>query len=198
MCCAVLCVWCRITLPSGVHAAASAKGKPADWLYCSELLEQTGIVVVPGGWGVGTTPAGMLWRSGWQLGANRVSAPGIVQFADVLSRHFRMGGGMVHGEGGSGEPLSFIRPRPFSEDMVNSVTFRKHVAFWSVAADRLVKPLTTVVLCLNCVLVGSGFGQKPGTLHFRTTFLPPEEDMAEVAERLSAFHTAFLAKFGGL
>lgn len=40
---------CRITLPPAVHEAAAAKGKPADWLYCSELLEQTGIVVVPGG-----------------------------------------------------------------------------------------------------------------------------------------------------
>lgn len=39
----------RITLPPAVHEAAAAKGKPADWLYCSELLEQTGIVVVPGG-----------------------------------------------------------------------------------------------------------------------------------------------------
>jgi len=45
-CC--LCA-CRITLPPAVHEAAAAKGKPADWLYCSELLEQTGIVVVPGG-----------------------------------------------------------------------------------------------------------------------------------------------------
>ena len=24
-----------------------------------------------------------------------------------------------------------------------------------------------------CVVPGSGFGQLPGTLHFRTTFLPP-------------------------
>jgi aspartate/methionine/tyrosine aminotransferase len=39
---------CRITLPPAVHEAAAAKGKPADYLYCNELLEQTGIVVVPG------------------------------------------------------------------------------------------------------------------------------------------------------
>lgn len=45
---------------------------------------------------------------------------------------------------------------------------------------------------------GSGFGQKAGTQHFRTTFLPPEEDMEEVVQRLSAFHTAFLSKYGGL
>ncbi|KAF8060624.1 ALAAT2 [Scenedesmus sp. PABB004] len=64
----------RITLPAGAVAAAAAAGKPPDWLYASELLEATGIVVVP----------------------------------------------------------------------------------------------------------GSGFGQAPGTLHFRTTFLPPEEDIAAV------------------
>jgi alanine transaminase len=51
--------------------------------------------------------------------------------------------------------------------------------------------------CSFC-FTGSGFGQKPGTLHFRTTFLPPEEDMEEVAQRLSAFHAAFLSKHGGL
>lgn len=79
-------------MPSGAHAAAAQKGKPADWLYCNELLEATGIVVVP----------------------------------------------------------------------------------------------------------GSGFGQKLGTLHFRTTFLPPEEDIADVVRRLGAFHDAFLDKYGGL
>jgi alanine transaminase len=82
----------RITLPAGALAAAEAIHKPADWLYCSELLECTGIVVVP----------------------------------------------------------------------------------------------------------GSGFGQAPGTLHFRTTFLPPEEDIAGVVERLGEFHAAFLHKYGGL
>lgn len=48
MCACVVLVYCRITLPAAVHEAAAAKGKPADYLYCSELLEQTGIVVVPG------------------------------------------------------------------------------------------------------------------------------------------------------
>jgi hypothetical protein len=46
VCCC--CTTRRITLPPAAHEAAAAKGKPADWLYCSELLEQTGIVVVPG------------------------------------------------------------------------------------------------------------------------------------------------------
>eukprot|EP00878_Enallax_costatus_P033859 GHUV01037435.1.p1 GENE.GHUV01037435.1~~GHUV01037435.1.p1 ORF type:complete len:496 (+),score=103.97 GHUV01037435.1:60-1547(+) len=82
----------RITLPNGAVEAADKLGKPADWLYCSELLDQTGIVVVP----------------------------------------------------------------------------------------------------------GSGFGQKKGTLHFRTTFLPPEEDIEGVVQKLGVFHEAFLQRYGGL
>ncbi len=39
-----------------------------------------------------------------------------------------------------------------------------------------------------CVVPGSGFGQPPGTLHFRTTFLPPEEEMADLVDKLRAFH----------
>lgn len=79
-------------MPTGAVEAADKLGKPADWLYCSELLEQTGIVVVP----------------------------------------------------------------------------------------------------------GSGFGQKAGTMHFRTTFLPPEEDIEGVVDKLGVFHEAFLHKYGGL
>ncbi|WIA15264.1 hypothetical protein OEZ86_003901 [Tetradesmus obliquus] len=82
----------RITLPAKAVAAAEALGKPGDWLYCSELLEATGIVVVP----------------------------------------------------------------------------------------------------------GSGFGQAAGSLHFRTTFLPPEEDIEGVVRKLGVFHKAFLERYGGL
>ena len=38
----------RITLPEKAVQAATAAGKAADALYCMELLEHTGIVVVPG------------------------------------------------------------------------------------------------------------------------------------------------------
>lgn len=44
------------------------------------------------------------------------------------------------------------------------------------------------------VVPGSGFGQRDGTWHFRTTFLPPEADMDAVIERMSAFHLEFMAK----
>lgn len=46
-----------------------------------------------------------------------------------------------------------------------------------------------------CVIPGSGFGQKPGTLHFRTTILPPEEQMDEVVEKIRVFQDKFLRKY---
>ena len=45
-----------------------------------------------------------------------------------------------------------------------------------------------------CVVPGSGFGQMPGTLHFRTTFLPPKEDIAALVEMMKKFHSAYTAR----
>ncbi|PSC75327.1 alanine aminotransferase [Micractinium conductrix] len=38
----------RLHLPPKAHAAAKAAGKPVDTFYCLQLLEETGIVTVPG------------------------------------------------------------------------------------------------------------------------------------------------------
>jgi aspartate/methionine/tyrosine aminotransferase len=43
-----------------------------------------------------------------------------------------------------------------------------------------------------CVVPGSGFGQLPGTLHFRTTFLPPKEEIEELVTKLGAFHERYV------
>lgn len=43
-----------------------------------------------------------------------------------------------------------------------------------------------------CVVAGSGFGQKEGTLHFRTTFLAPG---TEWTGRIVKFHQDFMAEF---
>jgi alanine transaminase len=45
------------------------------------------------------------------------------------------------------------------------------------------------------IVPGSGFGQRDGTFHFRTTFLPAEEKIDKVISLLSSFHTAFIAKY---
>jgi len=43
-----------------------------------------------------------------------------------------------------------------------------------------------------CVVPGSGFGQKEGTLHFRTTFLAPG---TEWVGRITKFHEGFMKEF---
>jgi alanine transaminase len=45
-----------------------------------------------------------------------------------------------------------------------------------------------------CVVPGSGFGQAPGTLHFRTTFLPPKDDILALVEKMKKFHAAYVEK----
>jgi len=44
-----------------------------------------------------------------------------------------------------------------------------------------------------CVVDGTGFGQLPGTAHFRTTILPPLDEIETVVRRIAEFHTAFVA-----
>lgn len=42
-----------------------------------------------------------------------------------------------------------------------------------------------------CVVPGSGFGQMPGTLHFRTTFLPPKDEIEELVVKMKEFHRKY-------
>lgn len=48
------------------------------------------------------------------------------------------------------------------------------------------------------VVPGSGFGQMPGTWHFRTTILPPEDEVEDLIKLVKTFQSEFLAKFGPL
>ena len=45
-----------------------------------------------------------------------------------------------------------------------------------------------------CVVPGSGFGQLPGTFHFRTTFLPPKDEIEEFVRKLREFHLSYVQK----
>jgi len=45
-----------------------------------------------------------------------------------------------------------------------------------------------------CVVPGSGFGQLPKTMHFRTTFLPPKEDINTLVEKMKNFHLSYVKK----
>ena len=46
-----------------------------------------------------------------------------------------------------------------------------------------------------CVVPGSGFGQLPETFHFRTTFLPPVNQIFKFVTQLKEFHSQFIAKY---
>jgi alanine transaminase len=43
-----------------------------------------------------------------------------------------------------------------------------------------------------CLVPGSGFGQKEGTFHFRTTFLAPGTDWVG---RITKFHEDFMSEY---
>lgn len=42
-----------------------------------------------------------------------------------------------------------------------------------------------------CVVPGTGFGQIPGTAHFRTTILPPTDQLREVVSRIAKFQANY-------
>ncbi|KAI9222339.1 pyridoxal phosphate-dependent transferase [Blastocladiella britannica] len=46
-----------------------------------------------------------------------------------------------------------------------------------------------------CMVPGSGFLQKEGTWHFRSTFLPPENQLDEFIAKVGTFHKEFMAKY---
>ena len=48
-----------------------------------------------------------------------------------------------------------------------------------------------------CVVPGSGFGQEPGTLHFRTTFLPSREEIEALVARLKTYHEHYVDTLAG-
>lgn len=45
------------------------------------------------------------------------------------------------------------------------------------------------------VVAGSGFWQKDGTFHFRTTILPPTDQMNHMVKSLGTFHAGFLTRY---
>jgi alanine transaminase len=46
-----------------------------------------------------------------------------------------------------------------------------------------------------CVVPGSGFHQMPGTYHFRTTILPPIEEIKVLLAKFEEFHLDFLKRW---
>uniref|UniRef100_A0AC34R714 Alanine transaminase n=1 Tax=Panagrolaimus sp. JU765 TaxID=591449 RepID=A0AC34R714_9BILA len=46
-----------------------------------------------------------------------------------------------------------------------------------------------------CIVPGSGFGQRDGTYHFRTTILPQSELMKDMLNRFTKFHESFMKQY---
>ncbi|XP_065186389.1 alanine aminotransferase 2-like [Sycon ciliatum] len=46
-----------------------------------------------------------------------------------------------------------------------------------------------------CVVPGCGFNQAPGTYHFRTTILPPEDLLTDMMDRIERFHNSFTQRY---
>ena len=46
-----------------------------------------------------------------------------------------------------------------------------------------------------CVVPGTGFLQRDGTFHFRTTFLPMEDQIVSYIDKLKSFHATFCSKY---
>jgi alanine transaminase len=79
-----------------------------------------------------------------------------------------------------------------------NLTFPKKFLDDCEAAGKVadVEYCTRLLMATGIVTVpGSGFGQKPGTWHFRTTFLPSEEDIESVSVKLADFHENFMAQY---
>ena len=69
------------------------------------------------------------------------------------------------------------------------------------AAAKAGKPADTFY-CLELLeetgiltVPGSGFGQKKGSFHLRTTILPPEDQMPTLVGRFQKFHAKFMDKY---
>ena len=59
-----------------------------------------------------------------------------------------------------------------------------------------------MLYCLNlleatgiCLVPGSGFHQRKGTFHFRTTILPPIDQIKSLLSKLETFHLDFLKRW---
>lgn len=74
----------------------------------------------------------------------------------------------------------------------------------AIAAAKRAGKAPDVFYCIKLVeatgistVPGSGFGQKEGTFHLRTTILPAEEEMPEVMESFKKFNDEFMAQYDG-
>uniref|UniRef100_A0A0N5AKG8 alanine transaminase n=1 Tax=Syphacia muris TaxID=451379 RepID=A0A0N5AKG8_9BILA len=81
-------------------------------------------------------------------------------------------------------PQITMPPKAIEEAKASSLKIGKPADFYY--AMKLVEETGV------CIVPGSGFGQKAGTYHFRTTILPQPNVMKDMLQRFTAFHEKFL------
>jgi alanine-synthesizing transaminase len=70
-------------------------------------------------------------------------------------------------------------------------------AFASIDVDDDMKFCAELIKATGVVVVpGSGFGQKPGTQHFRIVILPPDEILDKAFSRIAEFYAKYKAQNG--
>lgn len=74
-------------------------------------------------------------------------------------------------------------------------------AMYAFPCIKLPKGVTDKDYCMAlvertgiCVVPGSGFGQEEGTAHFRTTILPPTDEIKNVVKLIGDFHVSFTSE----
>ena len=72
----------------------------------------------------------------------------------------------------------------------------------AMAASKAAGKAPDVFYCLKLLeatgistVPGSGFKQRDGTFHFRTTILPPEAKFQDIIQRFVTFHSAFMSQY---
>jgi alanine transaminase len=85
------------------------------------------------------------------------------------------------------EQLNLLNPR--IRDQMISIVWN----FWTKLESVLF--LVNIFKDNLLILLGSGFGQRDGTYHFRTTFLPPEDQIDGVLSKVAKFHGEFMNKY---
>jgi aspartate/methionine/tyrosine aminotransferase len=111
--------------------------------------------------------------------------------SEILGRELNKINGMTT-EIPQGALYAFVKfELPHTED-INKMTADQKLAYESKRDfDYCMALLKETGIC---VVPGSGFGQMPGTLHFRTTILPPRDEIEELVVKIKKFHDGYVRK----
>jgi alanine transaminase len=85
--------------------------------------------------------------------------------------------------------VSFFLPKESGVDVDTMPADKRHAYEAGRDSDYCLALLEQTGIC---VVPGSGFGQRPGTFHFRTTFLPPRDEIESLVTRMKAFHLRYV------